>query len=189
MLRLETMPRPQIPLRWVVKLDHVPDWQQNRWIEPISAGIHAKDYFLKVNPLPMMLMGETRNPPDYGRIMLCRDSRKLAWLGLYVDGRRGFSEREQTELARVAAQLAAPLRLAAVLEGSPTPPRLSPRQAEIMMLVNKGMTNKQIAKDLDISPATVKTLLERLLRISKAKNRIALIHGWQGTDQPNVFDG
>src|SRR5438552_5343235 len=145
MLRLETMPRPQIPLRWVVKLDHVPDWQQNRWIEPISAGIHAKDYFLKVNPLPMMLMGETRNPPDYGRIMLCRDSRKLAWLGLYVDGRRGFSEREQTELARVAAQLAAPLRLAAVLEGPPTPPRLSPRQAEIMMLVNKGMTNKQIA--------------------------------------------
>ncbi|MER8804136.1 helix-turn-helix transcriptional regulator [Mesorhizobium sp. M0998] len=58
-----------------------------------------------------------------------------------------------------------------------------------MMLVNKGMTNKQIAKDLDISPATVKTLLERLFRISKAKNRIALIHWWQGTDHPNVFDG
>ncbi|MER9343871.1 LuxR C-terminal-related transcriptional regulator [Mesorhizobium sp. M0601] len=38
-----------------------------------------------------------------------------------------------------------------------------------MMLVNKGMTNKQIAKDLDISPATVKTLLERLFRIRRRR--------------------
>lgn len=185
LLRLESMPRPQAPVRWVVQLDKVPDWQQNRWIEPIGSGVHGKDYFLRFNPLPMMLMGDTRNPPDYGRIMLCRDGRMLAWLGLYVDGRRGFSESEQTQLARVAAELAAPLRLAAVLERSPAPPSLSPRQTEIMTRVSKGMTNKQIAKDLDISPATVKTLLERLFRVSKARNRIALIQWWQGANLPD----
>ncbi|RAZ92307.1 hypothetical protein DPM33_07155 [Mesorhizobium hawassense] len=186
-MRRETMPRPQEPIRWVVKLDRVPGWQQNCWIEPIGAGVHGKDYFLRVNPLPMMLMGDARNPPDYGRIMLCRDGRMQAWLGLYVDGRRGFSEREQAELARVATQLAAPLRLAAVLEGSPALPSLSPRQTEIIMRVSRGMTNKQIARDLDISPATVKTFLERLFRISKARNRIALIRWWQGAGGPDLL--
>src|SRR6185369_8616951 len=33
--RRETMRRPSKPVQWIVDLDHVPDWQQNRWIEPI----------------------------------------------------------------------------------------------------------------------------------------------------------
>jgi len=46
------------------------------------------------------------------------------------------------------------------------------------------MTNKQIARDLDISPATVKTFLERLLRLSKADNRTALAEWWRRGGPP-----
>jgi hypothetical protein len=42
------------------------------------------DYFLKDNPLPMMLSG-ARDAPEYGRAMLCRNDRMVAWLGLYVE--------------------------------------------------------------------------------------------------------
>jgi DNA-binding CsgD family transcriptional regulator len=41
------------------------------------------------------------------------------------------------------------------------------------------VTNKRIALDLGISPATVKTILERLFRISGAPNRTALVEWWR----------
>jgi FixJ family two-component response regulator len=48
-----------------------------------------------------------------------------------------------------------------------------------MVRVARGWTNKGIAKDLDISPATVKTFIERLLRLSGAENRTALAQWWR----------
>jgi DNA-binding CsgD family transcriptional regulator len=169
---------PTTPIPWVVDVERVPDWQQNRWIEPIGAGIHGKDYFLRDNPLPMRLTG-ARHAPDYGRAMLCRNGRLLAWMGLYVDGRDGFRDDERMALAVVARQLAAPLRLAALAENGCQPIGLSARQTQVMVRIARGWTNKGIAKDLDISPATVKTFIERLLRLSGAKNRTALAQWWQ----------
>jgi hypothetical protein len=53
-----------------------------------------------------------------------------------------------------------------------------------------GWTNKQIAKDLDISPATVKTLLERLFRVSGSSNRAGLVQWWHdGLATPKVRTG
>jgi DNA-binding CsgD family transcriptional regulator len=181
LVRPGDMRRPASPIPWIVDLDHVPKIQQNRWMEPIRAGVHGKDYFLKANPLPMHVMN-TCEPPDYGRIMLCYDGRMLAWLGLYVEGRRGFRDDERATLERVAAQLAAPLRLAALLQSPGEPIRLSRRQTEVIERVARGWTNKQIAKDLEISPATVKTLLERLFRLSGALNRAALVLWWRSAD-------
>lgn len=126
-----------------------------------------------------MALAGMREPPDYGRIMVCRAGRMLAWLGVYADSRRGFSEHERQALMRATAELAAPVRLAALLESADAPIRLSPRQSEIMARVARGMTNKRIAADLGISPATVKTLLERLSRLSRAGNRAALVQWWR----------
>lgn len=173
--------RPEGPVPFIVDLDRVPEWQQNRWVEPIGAGIHGNDYFLTRNPLPMALMN-TGEPPDYGRIMLCRDGRMLAWLGLYVEGRRGFRDDERAALTTTVGRLAAPLRLAAILDEPGQPLRLSARQSEIVARVGQGWTNKRIARDLDISPATVKTFLERLYRMSGAANRAALVEWWHGWD-------
>jgi len=171
-----TRPAPTAPMPWIVNLDQVPAWQRNRWVEPIRERVHGPAYFSPVHPV-MQMIGETA-PPDYGRMMVCQSGRLLAWIGLYVDGKHAFDARERAALAEVSAQLTLPLRIATALQSHSPRIVLAPRQHEIVERVARGWTNKQIAKDLDISPATVKTLLERLFRVSRAGNRAALVQWW-----------
>jgi DNA-binding CsgD family transcriptional regulator len=163
---------------WIVDIDHVPAWQQNRWVEPIHAGVHGPDYFSPSHPATHLFGG--RAAPDYGRMMVCHDARLVAWIGVLVDGRRGFRSAEQATLAELSARLALPLRAAAALDDDVRRIPLAPRQSEILARVALGWTNKRIARDLEISPATVKTLLERLFRVSGAQNRTALVEWWRG---------
>ena len=118
------IPRPVAPVRWIVDLARVPNWQQNRWIEPIRAGIHGPSYFQTTNTLPAALTG-TPAPPDYGRMMVCHQGRMLAWIGVYVDGARGFRDAGRDRLSEVAAQIATPLRIAAMLEAGQGPSALT----------------------------------------------------------------
>lgn len=60
--------------------------------------------------------------------------------------------------------------LAALREGAP-PRKLTPRQQEILALVAMGKSNKEIAKQLDISSGTVKNHVAELLRILGFNNR------------------
>jgi hypothetical protein len=147
------------PLAWVVDIDRVPLVQRDRWIEPIPFGVHGPDYFTAAHPVTAV-MG-ARPPPEYGRMMVCHGGRLVAWIGTYVEGKHGFTPAERAALAEAAAQLAASLRAAALAAGAPHI-ALAPRQREIVSRVAVGWSNKRIARDLDISPATVKTLLERL---------------------------
>lgn len=48
--------------------------------------------------------------------------------------------------------------------GVSSAPTLSPREREVLELVAGGRTNRQVARELGLSPETVKTLLERLYR-------------------------
>jgi DNA-binding NarL/FixJ family response regulator len=106
--------------------------------------------------------------------MICHGGRLVAWAGLLIDGERAFHDGERARLREVARAIAFPLKLAALSAAAPTYIELSPRQRQIVDGVARGLTNKQIAHDLDISPATVKTILERLFGISGAANRAAL---------------
>jgi DNA-binding CsgD family transcriptional regulator len=169
-------PPPSAPMRWIVDLDRVPGWQQDRWVEPIRERVHGPGYFSLDHPV-MRMLDETA-PPDYGRMMVCQDGRLLAWVGLYVDGQHAFRSREREALAEVSAQLTLPLRMATALQARSPRIVLAPRQHEIVRRVARGWTNKQIARDLDISPATVKTLLERLFRVSGSNNRAGLVQWW-----------
>jgi len=71
----------------------------------------------------------------------------------------------------VAGQTAVPLDLmnAALrapersLRPTDTKAVLTEREHEVLMLVSQGMTNKQIARTLTISPATVKAHVERII--------------------------
>lgn len=63
---------------------------------------------------------------------------------------------------------------------------LSPRQREVLSLVLRGRSNKEIARDLDISLGTVKNHVAAILHAfnvnSRAKAALAAIrHGFQGT--------
>ena len=162
---------------WIVDIDHVPAWQQNSWVEPIHAGIHGPDYFSPDHPSRRLFR---RAAPDYGRMMVCHDGSLVAWIGVLVDGRRGFHGAEHAACVELSSRLALPLRVAAALDDDVRRIPLAPRQSEILGRVALGWTNKRIARDLEISPATVKTMLERLFRVSGASNRAALVAWWRG---------
>jgi len=53
---------------------------------------------------------------------------------------------------------------------------LTPRQYEVLHLVSLGLTNKQIAKNLEISPGTAKNHVAEVLRILKFQNRREAIY-------------
>jgi DNA-binding NarL/FixJ family response regulator len=56
--------------------------------------------------------------------------------------------------------------------GAPTDVlRLSPREIEVLQLVARGLENKQIARELDISEATVKTYLKSTFERLGARSR------------------
>jgi DNA-binding CsgD family transcriptional regulator len=75
--------------------------------------------------------------------------------------------------------LARPLQIASLVNDGSGRAALAPRQSAIVARVARGWSNKRIARDLDISPATVKTHLERLYRITGAANRAALAAWWR----------
>jgi len=49
-----------------------------------------------------------------------------------------------------------------MLENDPPVPDLSPRQRDILESITRGLTNAQIALQLDISPESVKTHIAKL---------------------------
>ena len=173
---LPPQPRPAQRVPWVVDIENVPGWQRNGWIEPLHAGIHGPDYFSKPG-VPRWL--ESRDAPDYGRMMVCHGGKMIAWIGTYIPSARPFRSRERAALIEVSSQLAVPLHSAVLLNKGIVPIELSARQATIVARVALGYTNKQIARELQLSPATVKTVLERLYRASGTRNRTALVDWWR----------
>lgn len=57
---------------------------------------------------------------------------------------------------------------------------LAPRQRQLLALVRTGLRNAEIATELGISKATVKTMLEKLYRQAGVHNRRALAHWSEG---------
>jgi two-component system, NarL family, nitrate/nitrite response regulator NarL len=65
--------------------------------------------------------------------------------------------------------------------GEDTPPLLTPREAEILILVGEGMSNKAVARALGISVHTVKFHLEALFAKLEATSRAeAVVKGLRG---------
>jgi DNA-binding NarL/FixJ family response regulator len=60
---------------------------------------------------------------------------------------------------------------------------LTPRQVQVIRLVGKGQTNREIALTLGLEEATVKTHVTLIIRKMKARNRahiVALFTQWGG---------
>lgn len=60
--------------------------------------------------------------------------------------------------------------------GRPDKPRLSRRQAEILLLVAQGMTDKQAARELGLSPRTVEMHMALAFRALSCSNRTEAVH-------------
>ena len=61
------------------------------------------------------------------------------------------------------------------LPGTSNPFSLSRRECELLPLVARGWTNKQIAQELHLSEQTIKNHLRRMLRKVGASNRVAMV--------------
>lgn len=60
--------------------------------------------------------------------------------------------------------------------GAAEPPDgLSERETEVLVLVGRGLSNEEIARELFLSPATARTYVSRLLAKLRARDRAALI--------------
>lgn len=57
--------------------------------------------------------------------------------------------------------------------------KITNRQQEVLLLLSKGLVNKQIARELDISANTVKTHLHDLFRLLRVSNRTAAVRSGQ----------
>ncbi len=69
---------------------------------------------------------------------------------------RDFTDRELDLLILLAPHLETEYQRATIVS------KLTPREREVVMLVGHGLTNRQIARHLDISPGTVRTHLEHV---------------------------
>lgn len=56
-------------------------------------------------------------------------------------------------------------------ENSVAPHRLTPRQVDVLKLISTGQSNKEIARDLDLSPATIKAHTAAAIAALGAANR------------------
>ena len=66
---------------------------------------------------------------------------------------------------------------------------LTAAETRVLKLISRAKTNKEIARDLGISPATVKRHLENVLRKLHLKNRVELaIYGLMMRGCPRGFD-
>lgn len=71
---------------------------------------------------------------------------------------------------RRAAADQPPANVAARVTGQP----LSPREREVAEAVARGLTDKEIARELGLSPASVRTYLNRLFEKTGAQRRAGL---------------
>jgi DNA-binding CsgD family transcriptional regulator/tetratricopeptide (TPR) repeat protein len=121
-------------------------------------------YAVRVTPL-------TPSVSDYeGRLSIARSQLgEEAWSGAWAEG-KAMALGQVVGYALLEEGEAEPPTLVAVLEQHP-PPRadqqtetLTPREQEVALLVGRGLTNRQIAKELSISERTVENHITKILK-------------------------
>lgn len=102
------------------------------------------------------------------------------WRGRH---RREFDTHDKALLDLIEPAFLSALRLAAKprMDGPAAQPRwdgppLSPREREVAAAVARGLTDKEIARELGLSPTSVRTYLNRLFDKTGAQRRAGLVH-------------
>ena len=116
-----------------------------------------------------------------------------AWLAIWLQDGAATAARPATDRhhtmppTRGEADASRPNAAAVRPDPGGTAARLSPRQLEVMQAVSEGCSVKEIARRLDISPATVKVHLSLAYSALGARNRVEAVTRaglWSGPDMP-----
>ena len=155
-------------------------------INALRAGV--ADYFQKPLDLKLLVDGITRVLAKIERRMAESQvralSQNLTMLSKSLsDIFDGEGEPLNPELLKVAPRPTADAPEPDPATLLPGGEKLSPRQREVAMLINKGQTNYQIACDLGISENTVKIYVSQILRIYNLRNRTQLALMLEGSQQ------
>ena len=120
-------------------------------------------------------------PPDLPTLALIGQS-DAAKEGALQAGYRGYLSGEETadEVGRAVkavlrGEVWAERHVLSRLVTKPAPPPLTAREAQVLPLVLKGLSNKGVAKRLGLAEKTVKVYVSELLYKLEAKNRAELI--------------
>lgn len=110
------------------------------------------------------------------RLVLASEGRVLASLipgARYVElpGRNHIPREEEEGWRRLRDEMSAFLRALDDVDAEPGPPALTPRQVQVMQLVARGRTDKEIARALELSPRTVEMHVARALAALGSRNR------------------
>lgn len=81
--------------------------------------------------------------------------------------RQRLATADVSDVARAEVALATP----AVFGNAPARAPLTPRQIEVAKLLAQGLSNKEIAQHLDVSPATIKAHVAQVIAAIGARNR------------------
>jgi DNA-binding CsgD family transcriptional regulator len=105
---------------------------------------------------------EVRIEPQ-AKVILWRPGFRV-WRALMIDiaddALRPFGERERTLLRLIRGSLMRPIAVVEAVAERRRTLGITPRELEVLDLVRDGMTNKEIATELVVSPATVRSHLE-----------------------------
>jgi two-component system nitrate/nitrite response regulator NarL len=63
---------------------------------------------------------------------------------------------------------------------------LSPRESDVALLVARGLSNKEVAREMELSNGTVKTHVHNIFQKLGAENRYTLILLVGSPDAPNA---
>ncbi len=104
---------------------------------------------------------------------------------VFLDALRRVMQGESVISNEMTAKLVANLRRRDVPALAEQTDRLTPREREILMQLATGMSNKEIARELDLAESTVKIHLQSILRKLELSNRVqaaiyAVEHGMGG---------
>jgi PAS domain S-box-containing protein len=161
-------------------------------VEQALAGIPVPSYVLDtdgvvrwINPAAKRLLGDVRGrhftsivgPEDRARAQELFARKEASGVFVSADGTRVALEVSAVPLmggervVGVFGLLTGPLDEAA----SPPPTHLTPRQAEVLRLLEQGRSTKQIAQELHLSTETVRNHVRHLLRALGVNSRLEAV--------------
>lgn len=102
-------------------------------------------------------------------------------LMLRADGRRIWC-RFRAHTLTPDAPLSRMILSYALLADVPTMPSLTPRERQVIARLARGMTSKETARDLSLSPRTIEDVRARLLKKFRARNSAELLARFTGIE-------